>query len=466
MISRLYRLSALFVFCIFSLNAYTQYTITCDFPELAGQYIRLTGFAGFGTYAIDSAKVSEKGTFVLKYSGDDRGMGYLAAEDDKAYVIVIAGEGIKLKGGLLSIPESVSILAGEENLLFDQYLHEHPIREQALSAWIYLRRIYREDPLFNDEKETALAVEKEINKIKNQDHYFLSSLDTRSYISWYLPVRKLVSSVSVIAQYRTEEIPGTIEAFRNLDYLDERLYRSGLLKDVIESHYWLIENMGKSLDSVFIEMNISTDRLLSSISSNEAAFNEITKFLFNLLEQRSLFTAAEYLSVKSLTQNSCTLENNLANQLESYRAMKKGNVVPDIVFSGDVFKNGAAAGTPGRLYEIESPYKVVIFGASWCPKCAEEFSYIPPLYEKWKSKGVEVVFISLDTDPALFKSFTKIFGFISMCDYKKWDTQAAKDYYIFATPTMFLLDKDNRIILRPGSVRQIDGWIDFYSGEK
>jgi hypothetical protein len=131
------RFSVLLVFCALLQNIRAQYTITSDFPELAGQQVRLTGFVGFGTNAIDSAKVSGEGTFVLKYSADDRGMGYLAAEDNKAYIIVLAGEDINLKGESLSIPETVNILKGEENLLFDKYLHEHPRREQALSAWIY-----------------------------------------------------------------------------------------------------------------------------------------------------------------------------------------------------------------------------------------------------------------------------------------------------------------------------------------
>ena len=51
---------------------------------------------------------------------------------------------------------------------------------------------------------------------------------------------------------------------------------------------------------------------------------------------------------------------------------------------------------------------------------------------------------------------------MSMCDYKKWDTHAALDYYVFATPTMFLLDKNQKIILRPNSVKQIDAWVDYY----
>jgi len=48
-----------------------------------------------------------------------------------------------------------------------------------------------------------------------------------------------------------------------------------------------------------------------------------------------------------------------------------------------------------------------------------------------------------------------------MCDYKKWETQAALDYYIFATPTMFLLDDSRKILLRPNSVKQVDAYVDY-----
>ncbi|HRK54195.1 MAG TPA: thioredoxin family protein [Cyclobacteriaceae bacterium] len=238
-----------------------------------------------------------------------------------------------------------------------------------------------------------------------------------------------------------------------------------MLKDAIESHFWLLENMGQSLDTIFNEMSISIDYMVANLSKNEKKFNEINKYLFDLLEQRSLSRASAYLAIKVLTQNSCTVNDDLAKQLELYRAMKIGNMASDIVFSGDAFKNGSVVKMPSRLSEIQSIYKVVIFGASWCSKCTEELSQLLPLYKKWKSKGVEVVFISLDTDETLFKDFSSVFPFVSVCDYKKWDTQAVKDYYVFASPTLFLLDKNQKIVLRPNSVMQMDAWVDFYLKE-
>ena len=36
------------------------------------------------------------------------------------------------------------------------------------------------------------------------------------------------------------------------------------------------------------------------------------------------------------------------------------------------------------------------------------------------------------------------------------------DYYVFGTPTMYLLDNKREIILRPNSVNQMDAWVDLY----
>ncbi|HBK82973.1 MAG TPA: hypothetical protein DDZ41_05155, partial [Flavobacterium sp.] len=60
-----------------------------------------------------------------------------------------------------------------------------------------------------------------------------------------------------------------------------------------------------------------------------------------------------------------------------------------------------------KLSLIKSNYTVVVFGASWCPKCKEELPELAKLYSKWKSKGIEVVFIALEEDEKAFKDFTK-----------------------------------------------------------
>jgi thiol-disulfide isomerase/thioredoxin len=435
-------------------------SITGNFSSITNQKIKLEGFNGLKTYLISSSIADEKGNFKLNYSNTDYGVGYLLSTDNKPLFVILSGEDIEIVGLELSQPETIKVKTGQQNLYFEQYAKEHPRREQVLSAWRYLEKIYREDTLFSVQIAPSKAIQDEKLRITKEDQLFLEQLPKDSYVKWFLPIRKLVSSVSTIAQYRSEEILETIYAFRKLDYTDARLYKSGLFKDAIENHFWLLENSGNPLDKVFDEMKISIDAMMIKLTTNDKIFNEVTDYLFDLLEKHSMFQASEYLALKVLNEGSCTINNDLANQLETYRAMKKGNIAPNMVFDKSNFIN------PNKIFnklsDIKSKYTVVVFGSSWCPKCKEELPEITKLYNKWKSKGVEVVFVAIEENKKTFIDFAKAYPFPSYSDNKKWESKIVKDYYVFSTPTMFLLDNKREIILRPNSVKQVDTWVDWF----
>ncbi len=437
-------------------------TISGNLFQLTNQEIRLEGFNGLNTYSISKTVTNEKGEFELSYTTKDGGVGYLMSVDKKPLFVILNGEDIQLKGEALSFPESISITKGEQNKNFEQYAVAQPKRERALSAWGYLQKMYAGDSLFSIHSEPLKAIEEEQQRIKTEEKSFLNQLPKESYVRWFLPTRKLVSSVSTVAQYRPEEIPETLAAFRQLDYTDKRLYKSGLFKDAIESHFWLIENSGKSLDSVFVEMKRSIDVMLEDLIKDEKILNEVTDFLFDLLERHSLFSASEYLALKVLNEVSCTLDSDLAKQLESYRAMKKGNTAPDIKFTEASYLNGAVQSQFSGIGDFTTPYTLVVFGASNCPKCMEELPKIGAEYANWRNAGVEVLYVSLDTDKNEFKQKVKDYPFITYCDFGKWKGKVVQDYYVFGTPTYFLLDKNREIILRPNSVNQIDSWVKWF----
>ena len=213
------------------------------------------------------------------------------------------------------------------------------------------------------------------------------------------------------------------------------------------------------------ELNSSVDIILDGVNKNEKLYNDLTKYLFQYFEKYSLFTASEYIALKALSQKEVILNNALVNKLESYRKMRIGNMAPNFELVGDVLKNGVAVKNTVRLSDINTKYKIVIFGGSWCNQCRSEMIQLLPRYNNWKSKGLEVVFISLDTDKKEFENFTAPFPFYSACDYKKWETQAAKDYYVSSSPTIFLLDSNNKIILRPPTVASLDSWLDSNGGK-
>ena len=133
-----------FVFCGF-LNAQS---ISGNLTLLANQEIELEGFSGLNTYPISSTKVDEAGSFKLPYSKVDYGVGYLMSADEKPLFVILSGEDIEILGEALSYTETLNITKGHENQYFEQFAKEHPKREQALSAWVYLEKIYTSDSFF------------------------------------------------------------------------------------------------------------------------------------------------------------------------------------------------------------------------------------------------------------------------------------------------------------------------------
>jgi peroxiredoxin len=264
---------------------------------------------------------------------------------------------------------------------------------------------------------------------------------------------------------RPKEIQSSKNPFLNINYSNPQLYSSGLIYDMIEKHFWSIQNSRLDEVAKFKELASSVDIILDSVKKNEKVYNDLTKYLFQYFEKYSLFNASEYIALKALSQKEVALNNALANKLESYRKMKVGNRAPNFELVGDVFKNGSALKLPIHLSDIKTKYKLVIFGGSWCNQCRAEMIQLLPRYNNWKAKGIEVVFISLDTDKKEFENFTAPFPFYSACDYKKWDTQAAKDYYVSSSPTIFLLDSNNKIILRPPTIASLDTWLESKVGK-
>lgn len=438
-------------------------TVSGNLPLMAGETIHLKGFSGFTTYTIDSTIIDASGHFRLSFDASDYGMGYLIGAASDGFFVVLADEHVVITGDGLSARSTLRVEQGPENLRYAQYAGQQQVREQALSAWQYLSQLYQTDSLFASLTTIHSTISAEISRINREEAAFFAAMPANSYVGWFLPVRNLVVAVEPIARQRQADIPATIQALRRLDFSDNRLYKSGLYREALESHFWLLENSGMALNEALMAMKVSIDTLINQLQSDDHKLNEVTNYLFDLLERHSLFAASEHLALRVLNETNCTLETELAKQLETYRTMKKGNIAPDLFFQGGVATpHGNRKAVPERLSELGSTYTVVVFAAGWCPKCRTEIPEIAQYYEQWSQKGVEVILISLDANEPDFREFVSGLPFLAFCDYLQWDSPMASAFHVFSTPTLFVLDNERRILLRPYSAAQLISWVDWY----
>jgi len=427
---------------------------------IPNQTIQLQGFDNFNTYVIDSTQTDAMGNFSLNFKQQNYGIGLLSTKELKPAIVILTKEAVVFELIQDELEYNLQVSQGLQNMLFKRYVTEQPKREQALSAWRYLQDLYASDAFFIKSKESLKAIKKETEKVHRSEEQFLNNLAADSYLKWYIQVRKLIQSVAQVAQYRTDEIPATREALRNIDFTDQRLYKSGMLNEAIENHIWFIENSSGSLDQVFEDLNKSVDIILDQLINDNEKFNLVASRIFEVLEKRSLFTSSEYLSKKLLTSDDCgCLNTDLEKRLHKYGTMATGQIAPDIEFKEfTYYPDGVSA---KQLSGLEADYYLVVFAASWCGYCTESIPKIGEMYSQLKTKNIEVVMVSLDEKPEDFAQFAGPLPFVSTTDYQKWNSKPVSDYQVYATPSYFLLDKDLKILAKLKSVEHLKSWVDY-----
>jgi len=111
-------------------------------------------------------------------------------------------------------------------------------------------------------------------------------------------------------------------------------------------------------------------------------------------------------------------------------------------------------GKPIRIADYKGKIVLVIFWAASCGPCMRDIPNLLAAYEKYHSKGFEILGISLDKTKEELLSAIKEKG---MAWRQRWDglqmeTSVAVSFGIEFTPTMYLVGPDGRIVtsLMPG----------------
>jgi len=105
-----------------------------------------------------------------------------------------------------------------------------------------------------------------------------------------------------------------------------------------------------------------------------------------------------------------------------------------------------------KLSDYAGKGKIVLvdFWASWCGPCRQEMPNLVSAYAKYKTKGFEIVGVSLDQTGNAWKDGIKQLKITwpQMSDLKYWNSEGAKLYAVSSIPHTVLIDKDGTILAR------------------
>ena len=120
--------------------------------------------------------------------------------------------------------------------------------------------------------------------------------------------------------------------------------------------------------------------------------------------------------------------------------VKEGQMAPEISLADTKDSIINLSSLKGRVVLID-------FWASWCGPCRASNPRIVKLYNKYRSKGLEVLGVSIDTEKYLWIKAVKKdkINFMQVLDNGTGPNSASEKYGVEVIPTSFLLNKDGTI---------------------
>jgi peroxiredoxin len=129
--------------------------------------------------------------------------------------------------------------------------------------------------------------------------------------------------------------------------------------------------------------------------------------------------------------------NERIEYLANLKSAKVGDPVPEFAVNtldGKLFENSSLR---GQNY-------VIVFSAVWCAPCQKQLPALKELYEKYKAKGLKIVYFNEDDDVSRWKTHVQKnnLTWINVSErVKSNDTKIGLKFNVYAIPSYFVVNK-------------------------
>lgn len=461
----------LFLFAVTIADA-QGYKVTLHAPQYNSGLVYLTYYYGKNMNVQDSAIVNAKGVAV--FEGKNTIL-------PGVYSIVLPGK-TKIFDFLIakkqiiniSIPDSSDVInkttvaGAEENGLFQEYQKFASAKGKLLQKELeaYKTSTTKADSTAHERKYKQLDDELNSyrdNVIKDHPESMLATL-----LISMKPVPVLYSnpethqdSVANFQYYKKHYWDG-------ITFMDDRIIRTPFFLPKLENYY---RNLVPPMpDSIIRE----SDYMLLLARSSPGMY----KFLLNWLTD-------EYIYPKYMGQDAVFVhlfEKYHSKGVSNWLNEKQIKTISDRAYMlmanliGEQAANLEMVDSSGKevpLYNINSDYIVICFWDPTCGHCQKQVPRLDSIYgAKWKNEGVKIYGVLTET-----KDFDQWKKFIRDKKLGNWinvyETEAQRKivqdskqasykqlYDVIQTPTLYLLDKDKKIIAKKLTMEQMDDVLD------
>lgn len=461
----IYSLPLFLLACSFS---YAQgFKVTLETPDYSSGLAYLIYYYGKNMNVEDSAAVNSKG--VVVFQGEKKLLpgvySIVFPGKNKLYDFIVDKEQtINIKADTTDLINKTIVTGSKENILFQQY------QKFAATKGAFLQT---EMQAFKSSKTKSDSQfhEKKYNDLNHELNNYRDGIISKNPNSM---LAALLTSMKEPVVLNTHPITRRDSAdnyqyYKNhywdgITFMDARIIRTPFFLPKIERYFRQV--VSPAPDSTIKDAEYL---LLLSRSSPE-----MYQFLLNWLTD-------EYINPKYMGQDAV-----FVHLFEKYHSKGVSNWLNEkqlaaisnrayMVMSNLIGKQAAnlemvnTTGVSTPLYNVASTYTVIVFWDPTCGHCRTEIPKLDSLYEaRWKKEGVKIYAVLAEVhEKEKWKDFIEqqhLQDWINVYEpeeQKKANEAAKKPSYkqlydVIQTPTLYLLDKDKRIIAKKLTLDQLD----------
>ena len=292
-------------------------------------------------------------------------------------------------------------------------------------------------------------------------HYNAIQRERESYMDSITQLYPDLYAVRIMNAFRAPIIPGEISHRQRIDTLKVCFFDQAPMDDPMLLYapvytfklidylsLYRVDTLTKNQQEVaFME---AVDWIMLNVSREGELRTFVVEFLLEGFDLLKMERVQMHLADHYLDENcESDIVELVLSRMGGYKKMTPGQLAPDFILR-DV---------EGRNFQLSEPghtYVLVLFWSSTCEACRELLPELHDWYLTENNYDLEVVAISIDTSVANFEYLYKQIGpaWITAHDPLGWHGKLSSDYHVYATPSLFLLDRERTILARPGSFRQ------------
>jgi|WetSurMetagenome_2_1015567.scaffolds.fasta_scaffold17321_2 thiol-disulfide isomerase/thioredoxin len=410
----------------------------------------LASLSGEKISFIDSISLNNRREFEFKLEKHNSGIYRLTFNNKTWLDFIYDNEDIEIETDANNILDSLKVIKSKFNKIYYEFIKlnkDYKTKSELLQ--LILTRYPEEDDYYQVTKEKLIQVQ--------EDYFYFVNVTAQanpnSFVARYVKSSQL-PVVDVEIPIDQQLIYLKTHALHNVNFYDEGLIYSDAFTNKTIEYLTYYRNPQLPLELLEKEFMSAIDSILDKAKVNEIVYTHIVEYLLDGFKKFGFDNVINYIVENYVIKDDLCLDQKLTTTLDrriqQAKNFKIGNTIPNIILPD-------SSNSIIDLNKINSEKILIIFYASWCPHCQTLLPQVLELYKNQKDKKFEVVAVSIDTSRTDWLNFvgTNNLNWLNVSDLKGWAGQAANDYFIYATPTMFLIDGEKRLIFTPCNIEEI-----------